>query len=1153
MKSGGSRLPITLIFFLLLFRGAFYALSAQEEPPPPSPVEAAATANEAAATNEAAAPGVEVNVLTPEQNRIEMDIKTSSLTELAAWCRSLGLSEGGTRDDLARRLRDHFKISITAAIGTDDKRKVITIESARSTEYFKIEVVDEEYARLSGEVKVSLKDGDAVHRIKAWEILFNRTRNILTASGGVEYIKEEGDKIETFRGESITVNIDNWSSIFLGGVSERSLQSDNTTYLFSGTVISRNDEEVTILNKASISNANNEESLWSLNASRVWLLPGSDFAIFNAVLKVGEIPVMYIPFFYYPADEVIFHPVIGFRTREGNFVQTTTYLLGRPRANSSTQSSITKILGNSSDMEKKREGLFLRSTGKKAVDTSTASLKVMVDYYANLGAYFGADLLTPKVGILGSTDVSLGLGLTRSIGRDSGGNYSPFYPSYDGTSDWNSSNLFSMDVPFRYRFKMSSSVSGKYGSFSWNIPYYSDPWVDRDFLNRAEEMDWVNMIQKGAAVEAEETSETQMGVYSWQFTGQLNPKFPNMSPYISGISISGISSTISFKTRDNRNKYLSTDIKRYSPNSAFFFPDTATLYSISGSISGTPLNFGSTASNQAASGSAKTEDQADPLRDIGVPRSPWEAAAPEAEQKKDPADKLKPPVLGQTFNLSRAGTPRFSMDYRFAPTSTSELQFRSAESNWPEYSDIDWSENSSVLSTIGGDASTTFKLDHSAGLYSNTFTFSGNGSWRQYAYLNEEAEAYLDTSGNTDPAKVNEARRSQYSQSFFTTSYGYTGSIRPLYQNSVWSSSSIEYSLKGLAVKSNFIGTGDDPEWEMQYGDWTKEKVDNHQFSANIAAAIMEKTQNVRISADLPPKDSAVSWDATFRVWILDANARMRILFPGEEDKRKLEPFYTTETFRFGNFGNLTHNMTLDTELREFTLITTALNLTAWGLTMQYAATRMQGYEYKPGTGAGTGWVQKTGDPSLQSRDFTLGFNKNFSQKDLWKQRLNYSVGINSSLNLDLQRYTSSKFSLSLSFTLGISKFLDMSLSATSENAMIYWYFKDLPMFDDLPPELRSGEYNLFTDLVDSFRFDNDELRRKSGFKMKSFRISATHHLGDWNAVLGITMSPYRPANSPKYEINNEVSFLIQWVPISEIKSDIAYNKRNEPNPWTVK
>jgi len=69
---------------------------------------------------------------------------------------------------------------------------------------------------------------------------------------------------------------------------------------------------------------------------------------------------------------------------------------------------------------------------------------------------------------------------------------------------------------------------------------------------------------------------------------------------------------------------------------------------------------------------------------------------------------------------------------------------------------------------------------------------------------------------------------------------------------------------------------------------------------------------------------------------------------------------------------------------------------------------------------------------------------------------------------------------------------------------------------------------------------------------MRNFRITATHYLGDWNAILSWSMTPYRPTNSREFEMNNEVSFLVQWAPINEIKSDISYNKRNTPE-WDIK
>jgi hypothetical protein len=1123
-------------------------------------------------------PQQEPAAMTPEQNRINMDIRTSTLSELASWARSLKLSEAGTSAELAQRIRDYYQIAERVLPATDDKRKIITIESARATEYFKIETVDEDYARLSGEVVISLKDGEATHKISAWNILFNRTRNILTASGGVEYIKTEGDQIETFRGDSITVDIDNWSSVFLGGVSERALKSDNTTYLFAGTVISRDEEDVTILNRATISSANNPDSLWSLNASRVWLLPGSDFAILNAVLKVGEIPVMYIPFFYYAADEVIFHPVIGSRTREGHFIQTTTYILGRPKAASSSQSSLTKILGNSNDMEKKREGLFLRSTGRKAVDTSKVSLRAMFDHYVNLGTYIGMDLTLPSYKIFDAMDISLGIGLTRTLALR-GNTYTPYFPNYNGETDWNHSNFFSMDVPFRFRFKGSNKITGKYGSFTWSLPYYSDPYMDSDFLKRSEEMDWINMIQQGASsLQDKDSTESQQSHDPWQFTGTLNPKFPIMTPYINNISIGTISSTIAFKTVDARsiNRITSDDIKYYAPSSFFFAPDTATLYQVSATISGVPLSLGGTAS-RSSSPKTDADEPEDPLKGIGIPRSPFESKTEEEARKKDTTDKLVPPVLAQRFDLPRLGSNNFSIDYRLNPQSASTLTFDSRK--WNEYMDIDWGDISKIRSNFGGDVGTNFNISHSEGFYNSSFSFTGNGFWRQFSYLNEDAEEYQREAQPRQKIANDKLQESRTSS--FSTSYGSTVTLKPFFRNTIFGQSNLTYSIRGIAVRSKFVekemtpgedrtefleSWADNPEWELDWGDWDKDKINTHSLTANLSASIMEKTQTFTMTADLPPKEERLSWNTALNIWITNTTARWGIQRPEDHDEWKLDPFTLSETVNFGSYGSLSFNMAMDTEgwdspetgtmEKRVSSLTTSLNLSKWGVSASYTASRMLGYEYRVGSGTSdTGWFPRTGDENMILRpgNFTLSYSQNISMKELWKTNMDFSTNIRSSVVLNLQQYTSSTFTFNLGFTLNINKLLSLRIEAESANSRIYQYFHDWPGFNDAPIELPPDtQTNLFLDLFDSFRFDNEELRRRSGFKMRRFWISAVHNLGDWNATLTWTMRPDRPTGSRKYEIINDVSFLLQWIPISEIKSDIKYNKKNSPE-WEVK
>ncbi|GHU69096.1 hypothetical protein FACS189450_01300 [Spirochaetia bacterium] len=1079
--------------------------------------------------------------LSPEENLIDMDIKTSTLAELAAWCRSLGLSEGGTRDDIARRLRDHFQVPEgNTPVPEETNKKIITIESARSTEYFTLDVVGEEYARLRGDVIISLKDGDATHRITAREILYNRTRNLLTAEGGVKYVKEEGETVETFSGDNITVNLDNWSSIFMDSVSEKSLKNDETTYRFAGTVISRSDEDVTVLTNAEISNAANPEAFWSLKAGKLWLLPGSDFALFNAVLKVGEIPVLYIPFFYWPADEVIFHPVLGMRSREGNFVQTTTYILGRPKASSSSESSLTKILGGGTDMKKVREGIFLRSTGKKDTDANDTTLKALIDYYANLGAYFGTELVLPRKGILSSFDLSAGIGLTRDVVQIGNSSlYTPF-AQYDGTSNWNSSRFFSGSVPFRYRLKTNGSLGGQYGSLTWAIPFYSDPYVDKDFLNRTEEMDWVRMLQGGAAAVDEASDSSILGAYEWRLNGSLNPSFPKLRPYVSTLSLSSLASTVAFRTRSSATAAAS------SPNRTFFFPDKFTIYSMSLSIAGTPLTIGGSTTTTATEKDPPLEG--DPFKDIGVPRSPWgEAAAAESAKGAAESVNLVPPVLNQRFDIKRIGGPRFSIDYRLNPTTSSELQFRNSEQHWKEAQDIDWGEVSSVLSNVRGDASMSFNLNHADGLYANTFRLSGIGSWQNYGYVNDEAEEF-----DTQPEKNDKFGRA-YAATSFSTSYDFSTTLKPLYRSAVWSGSSLQYSFNGLLAKSVFKGNSAgadpiEPKWDVEYGKWDKETLNAHKFAANLAANVMDKAQTLTLTTDLPPKEETFEWNTTLRFWISELNAHMRITFP--EEDFKLEPFYLTETLRFGKYGSLSQYMVLDTEKNEFTTLTSRLSLV--GFTAEYTAIRSKPYEfiYLPG-GSSNGWIQQE-EEVLHSRDLVFGYSQTFKKENLWEKRLSFSVNANTKMTFDLDRYTYSHLEFGTGFTLGINKFIDISFSVTSANAYMYRYFKDIPGFQIPVPMLEGDQNNFFLDLFDSFRFDNDALRKRSGFKLKTFNLQVTHHLGDWNAKLGMTLSPYleRPSGgTPYYKFNNELSFVVQWLPITEIKSEVTYNKEE----WTFK
>jgi len=1099
-------------------------------------------------------------VITPSRQQIEMEIRTSTLPELALWCRTLGLPESGTRADLSNRLRDYF--DLPHPVQNTDVRRVVTIESAQTTEYFTISVIDEDYARLTGSVTLSLKEDNVTHRISANEILYNRTRNILTARGQVLYERIDVDKTEIFRGENITVNLDNWSSIFIDGSYTLEIDKDNTAYLFSGAVISRGNENITILSDASISNASNEEALWSITASKLWLLPGSDFAIFNAVLRVGVIPVLYIPFFYYPGEKLFFHPVIGYRNREGGYVQTTTYILGQPRSTSSETSSITRILGNTDDMEKERHGLFLRSTGNRVSDPSSISLKALIDYYINLGVYLGIELSLPKSGILNPLELSFGLGFTRTISMI-GGNYTPYKLGedglYDGSSDWNHSNLFSGTVPFRYRMRLNSSITFPNGSLSWNFPFYSDPFVDRDFLNRSESMDLVNVLQQGAAVGDSSSSQNEIRTYQWHVNTNYSPSFPSLSPYISRVSFSNISTTLSFKTIRDEDIFYNNS---YSPGRFFYAPDRYTIFNFSGVVSGNLYSYGS-ASTRPASSTNQIQETENPLDGIGNPISPWaqneNTSGTDAENQVNdnsnpagfsPFEILSPPVLNTTFSLPRTGSTVINIDYQVSPSTFSELQFMSDK--WESYDQVDWSETQSVLTSIGQNSSINLRLDHTTGLYANTVTFSSSGTIRDI-YLNEEA--FRTSDGQINTTRMDEIRRQQYNQTNYSTSYAYNGTFRPFMDNQIFSQTNFQYNFRGILVRSKRYTGTERYELSPIWGSWVKDErregidipgLNSHRLSANISADIMGNQQALSISTDMPPLDGLIITNATFRYKFSETNINFRVerpLPPAGEDEWIFRPIYITERLRLEDIGSFTFNMVIKPE-EDYDVTNLSASLSLWNFRTAYIAEKSPEYIFEQSTG----WVQQ-GDPYLRSKELSFFYNDSFSFNNLFDRRISLSMNINTSISYDLQRYTNSNFQFTLSLNLNIPGFLEFRFSSTSQNVVIWRYFKNIPGMEDYTFMYPEGpQNNLFVDLFDSFNFFDDAKRRRSGFKIQRLNMTAIHFLGDWQAELGVSMYPYQDSSlqNQVFRIASDVTFLIQWKPISEIRTNIGYDGRNE-------
>jgi hypothetical protein len=668
----------------------------------------------------------------------------------------------------------------------------------------------------------------------------------------------------------------------------------------------------------------------------------------------------------------------------------------------------------------------------------------------------------------------------------------------------------------------------------------------------------MNMIQQGAASFEETSQEGEIGSYNWQMSGSFNPSLPKLSPFISSISFSSISTMLTFKTITDAHQ---TNV--YSPNRLFYAPDRYTIYNISGSISGTPVTIGG-----AKPASSKTSDPAktpeDPFNGIGDPISPW-TTDDSKQEKITQADILIPPVLSQTFSLPSAGNTRFSIDYSISPSSSSELQFMSK--NWETYEDVNWNESQSILAHFAGNTNLNFRIDHSSGLFSNIINLSGSGTWREFSYLNEEM--YTDSTGVVNEEEMEKKRREQYSQTNYSSSYSYTGTIKPFYSDPVFAQTNFQYTFKGTLVKSkryDELSTGNGPELTPEWGSWVKEQrkdgvdilgLNIHKLTGNLTARVMDKNQSISFSADLPPRDGLITANAAFRVWITDTSFNYKMEKPETEEEWKVKTFDIKEIITFKNVGTFTHTMAFNPEDDyKINNLRSALSLALLGnnFNADYSMIWASKSVFKL-TSAGGKW-EKEGDPELLPKDLKFSYNRTFPNTKLINNNLNLSYNVSTSLNFDLQEHTNSNFQFSMGFNLGITDFLELKISATSQNAVIFRYFKGVSGMEELTSMYTEGEQNnLFIDLFDSFNFFDESKRRRSGFKMQRFNLEINHLLGDWTASIKISMYPYqKPSQAgavPSINIISDISLLVQWKPITEIKSDINFDGKNDR--WTVK
>ena len=1127
---------------------------------------------------------------------VPKDINTANFYQLAAWLKQLGLSTQGTRTELMTRLYDHYGLKPPVEEPPQNAQQIITIEAANQSNYFRIEQPNQRYLRLSGGVSLRLVDkktGD-VHQIKADEIVFNQTEDLLTARGNIVYTVTNSGKKEVFTGDGLTFRLNDWDGFFIDGTSHRTQQVNNKpiNFAFSGKYISRSRDNIVVMDGGSITSSTANPPYYTIRARRIWVLAQGEWGLQDAVIYVGHVPVLYFPFFFKPGDQAIFHPAVGYQSRSGSFLQTTVYLVGQKKDTSSPLSFL-QIGADTTNAPREAHGLFLRlkpsttastpapttptsggtgggaqaqgstpasgtgpatgSTPAAAATTppaaplaaaapassTTASapggattttgpgswtLKAIGDVYTRLGAILALQGNFP--GATPGTNISFyaGIAATRNLYSAS---YSPFYPNADGTlsSVWNSSFLLGGSVPFRYRFDFESSTSTPILTLGVQLPFVSDPYFLQDFSSRSEDMDWGQLLGLGGATT---TTPPLISTFTWQITSAVNIPTAGVTPYISSLSISRLNASVTWQSRksttwngtgtlpDNLTSAIASDGSSGSPSLYFFFPDLITIPDFGLNVGGTLFSLPST----SAAAAAKPATEADTNSLI----APWQTVAVDstASVKSSGGQFILPSLQQDIATATIPNVLNVTLGYGFTPGMT--LQTQTDSTGWTDPSLVDYRLLYWTLQSQDSAA-----LTYGVNLYQNLVSMSGSlGVSGQYR-----------TVFSRDSSVSNASWQSYIQSAALFSTLGVTNTVtlatQPFQSISAISQSSLSYNLSlRLFNRASQLDANGNPVYVNTGPTWDTTGVTAQSVQLNLVASALDAAQQLQLTAVLPPLQQQLTGALTLRTGPVQSALTAGVTYPasGLSGPPTYQLMTATETLSFGTFGQLQQQFQFDPQANLFKQAVSSLTLGPVTASMSF--NYLDSYTF---AGIGNGWTDNL-DPALRAQSLNLGVQGTWTPAPFWKNRVTFSLGVNSQWQLNMVKFTDSTFTFGLNMTLHIADFLDFSFSSLSQNSVTYLYIPEYAAAIGRPWR------NPLTDLLQSFNFFSNQDRQNSAFKLQQLAFTATHDLGDWTLSVIYSGSPQLGTSSPpQYTWTSQVSIVVDWKPIPELKGGVQLNQ----------
>ncbi len=530
--------------------------------------------------------------------------------ELRSMAELRGLDSEGSREELQNALYEHE--------GLEAYEETVTEEDSGSGSV-SLEILQAENLSssdgsfvLNGNSSISFTDKDGVvSDLRADTIVIDTNNSHLSALDNVRYHSDSPDaSIDDIEADIVSIYWDSGeikvSNATTSTVKEGADGEESVTIFTSGETLTYSPGGSILYEKGRIGSAA-EDPHSSITASTIAMLPGSDMFISNAYLSIGRVPILYLPYFFFPGSRVVGNPSFGFSSSNGAFLNTTFEILGSSEKvqNSGDDSSFMSMLSSGDSAgDLQPYGAYYSASQplspmQQWAKDSSSYIAIMADAYANLGVHLGVD------GVLNFFDKTLSVSF------------------FNGIAISHASENYGINN-FRYYGQNAVSYENFGLSAQLSVPFYSDNRVLQDFGNRLSGFSIMSLLE--------------------------TPSFPE--DYTSSISTFSRTLDLSYTLpSEHRNDFVDsfrfTDVTveadyRWSSSDRKYYMEGATLPEFGMTLSGTLFSLSGTAGQTVRA----VEEEEDDVTDIHLLKDPLLYDIYKAQKRAEER------ALGKEYNIS---------------------------------------------------------------------------------------------------------------------------------------------------------------------------------------------------------------------------------------------------------------------------------------------------------------------------------------------------------------------------------------------------------------------------------------------------------------------------------------------------------------------